>query len=59
MSFMWHAETFQADAPSIAVTAPAAESGDRQLRAMVWGALIAANLVASVAIFWFVGAAIL
>lgn len=62
MSFMWHAETFDAAARPIAVAKPAAavaESGDRRLRAQVWGMLLAANLFASIAGLWLVGAAIL
>ena len=62
MSFMWRPETFQADARSTAAAAPAADAadiGDRRLRAQVWGTLLIANLVASIAGLWFVGAAIL
>lgn len=62
MSFMWRPETFETDARSIAVTAPAAAApdlGERRLRAQVWGTLLAANLVASTAGLWLVGSAIL
>ena len=62
MTLMWHADTFQADARPIAVTPAAtavADTGERRLRAQVWGTLLAAHLVASIAGLWFVGAAIL
>lgn len=62
MSFMWHAETFDAATRPIAVAQPVAaiaESGDRRLRAQVWGMLLGANLVASIALLWLIGAAIL
>lgn len=62
MSFMWRPETFEADARPIAVTAPTAalpDLAERRLRAQVWAALLAANLLAPSAALWFAGTAIL
>ena len=61
MSFMWRPDTFETGARSIAGVRPAValpDAGERRLRAQVWGALLAANLVASTAGLWLVGDAI-
>lgn len=60
MSFMWRPDTFQTDARPNAITVPAvADAGERRLRAQVWGTLLVANLIASIAGLWLVGTAIL
>ena len=62
MSFMWRPDTFETDARSIAVAAPAVAApggAERRLRAQVWGTLIVANLAAWAVGLWLAGTAIL